>query len=159
MSGAVPSLGPQGSRQARAECQASGSAQLMRWLKCSPRGVSRGSGQQTAQQIRAGTGSLVLTGGISIWSGAGDGGTGTGATSQPRLPSELPGANPLTILSSAVWGGVFVQRHGCHPVQQSGEKDGACLRQGSLPCQGATLSGGTEGSGALALLIEGCQVC
>lgn len=95
------------------------------------------------------------TGGISVWSGAGNGGAGTGATSQPRLPSELPGANPVTVLSSAVRGGVFVQRCGRRPVQQSREKDGACLRQGSPPCQGATLSEGAEGSGTLAPLIEG----
>ena len=99
------------------------------------------------------------TGGVSVWSGAGNGGAGTGATSQPRLPSELPGANPVTVLSSAVRGGVFVQRCGRCPVQQSREKDGACLRQGSSPCQGATLSEGAEGSGTLAPLIEGCRVC
>ena len=130
----MPSLDPQGSGQARTKCQASGSAPLTRWPKCGPRGVSRGGGQQTARWIKAGTGSLMPTGGVSVWSGVGDGSTGTRATAQPRLPSELPGANLVTVLSSAVRGGVFVQKRGHRLVQQSREKDGACLRQGSPPC-------------------------
>lgn len=113
--GAASSLGPQGSGQARTECQALGSAQLACWPKCGPRGVSRGSGQWTARRIRAGTGSLRPTGGVSVRSRAGDG----GHRNQGHISDTLA---ERAAWGSTVPGGVFVQRRGRRPVQQSESK-------------------------------------
>lgn len=122
-------------------CLALGSAQPAQLPQRCPRAVSRGGGRWTAWQVRMGTDSLVLTGGISVeprqvMVGT-PGPSGTRATSQSSLldgqggrreGTELPGANLVTVLRSAVrgggGGGLFAQRR--LSLERSWRPSGLC---------------------------------